>query len=74
VIQVWGYGKTLCLFVCLFIFICLFMLENLQKKRSVILLIEHDYIATVVCILLVYLTSSTLHVIRNMNLLTNLLD
>jgi hypothetical protein len=38
------------------------------------LLIEHDYIATVVCILLVYLTSSTLHVIRNMNLLTNLLD
>jgi hypothetical protein len=38
------------------------------------LLIEHDYIATVVYISLVYLKSWTLDVIINMNLLTHLLD
>jgi hypothetical protein len=38
------------------------------------LLIEYDYIATMVCMSLVGLTSSTLHVIRNLNLLTHLMN
>jgi hypothetical protein len=59
VIQVWGYEKILSLFVCLSIclFVQFFFFKKLfvylsfcskRKKESVMLLIEHDYIATVV--------------------------
>jgi hypothetical protein len=62
------------LFVCLFIFICLFVLENFEKK-NVMLLIEHDYTVIVVCISLACLKCSTYyHLIRNLNLLTHMLD
>jgi len=46
VIQVWGYGKILCLFVYLFLFV-LFVLKRKkrEKRNSVMFLIEHDYIA-----------------------------
>jgi hypothetical protein len=62
------------------LFICLFVLENFIEKKKYIyiycakLLIEHDYIATVVCMSLVCLTFWTLSVIRNLNILTRLLD
>jgi hypothetical protein len=34
VIQVWGYGKTLCLFVCLFLVVFLFLKFCKKKKKN----------------------------------------
>jgi hypothetical protein len=63
------------------LFIFLIVLENFIEKKKIYiyiycakLLIEHDYIATVVCMSLVCLTFWTLSVIRNLNILTRLLD
>jgi hypothetical protein len=77
VISVWGWGKHFCLLFLLFLLLLflLFLLCKIKIKIIIAtLLIEHDYIATVVCISLVGLTSWTLHVIKNLNLLTHLLD
>jgi hypothetical protein len=67
VIQVMGYGNSICLFVCLFLFfiiqkkknsICLFVYSIKKKKKNcVMLLIERDCIASVVYMSLVSLTS-----------------